>query len=767
MKKVELLAPAGNYRAFIGALNAGADAVYLGGNQFSARAYADNFSEEEICMALRYAHIWGKKLYLTVNTLVKEKEFPLLDAYIGPLYEAGLDGVIVQDLGVFRYIRQHFPDMALHASTQMMITGALGASFLKKEGACRIVPARELSLMEVSSIKEKTGLELECFIHGAMCYCYSGGCLFSSILGGRSGNRGRCAQPCRLPYGIADEEGRGVLGEAYPLSLKDLCTIEEIPKLIGAGIDSFKIEGRMKKPEYVAGVTALYRNYIDRYYEDGEDAYQVEKSDMDRLRKLYIRSEVQNGYYWRTNGKEMITLEKPGYAGSDENLVREIEARYLQEEKKHPAAIKGSFCVGKPAMLQIEGLVNGKKLTKAVYGGDVQPAINRPMAKEAFLKQLRKTGNSHVRIVSEEISVEEGAFMPIVQLNALRRQALEDFEDQIITAQGFPLRRDREKLQEKQEAQAMQEERKVQEAQIIQEVRNAQEAQGIQADGVSQSMLGTVDTPPGLHISVRNRHQLQIVSQYPWDRLYIDSDYYMQDIDWISQYLDGIEGASVYLALPYILREKDGSYFETLYAMLHERITGFLVRNIESAAWVLSLSEKSGKPEAYAMTTDAGVYCWNKEAVGFWSAYAKESYLPWELNRKEEKGLLKQSGQHLSMIVYGTIPMMVTANCVKKTTDLCRQDHKECPMYLIDRYQIRFPILCNCKHCYNVIYNSIPYSLHQKREEIWESGLFAVRLDFLWETDGQIRGILDYYTGESDRFPLADYTTGHYKRGVE
>ncbi|MCM1087563.1 MAG: U32 family peptidase [Muribaculaceae bacterium] len=736
MKKIELLAPAGNYRAFIGALNAGADAVYLGGNQFSARAYADNFSEEEICMALRYAHIFGKKIYLTVNTLMKEKEFPLLDAYIAPLYEAGLDGVIVQDLGVFRYIRQHFPNMALHVSTQMMITGTLGALFLKKEGACRIVPARELSLTEIRSIKEKTGLELECFIHGAMCYCYSGGCLFSSILGGRSGNRGRCAQPCRLPYTIADEDGRTALGEAYPLSLKDLCTIEEIPKLIGAGIDSFKIEGRMKKPEYVAGVTALYRKYIDRYYENGEDAYHVEKPDMDRLRKLYIRSEVQNGYFWRTNGKEMITLQKPGYAGSDENLIKEIEAQYLQEEKKHPAAIKGSFCVGKPAMLQIEGQINGKEVIQVVYGEDVQPAINRPMAKEAFLKQLRKTGNSHVRIVSEDVHVEEGVFMPIVQLNELRRQALDAFEDQIITAQGFSLRRGREKLQEK-------------------------------ADSASRSALGTADNSPRLHILVRNRRQLQIVSQYPWDRLYIDSDYYIQDVDWISQYLDRIKGASVYLALPHIMREKDSPYFEALSAMLHEQITGFLVRNIESAAWVLSLSEKSGKSKAYAMTTDAGVYCWNKEAVSFWSAYTKESYLPWELNKREEKDLLKESGQHLSMIVYGTIPMMVTANCVKKTADLCRQNHKECPMYLIDRYQIRFPVLCNCRHCYNVIYNSIPYSLHQKRNEIWESGLFAVRLDFLWETDEQIHGILDYYTGKADRFPLADYTTGHYKRGVE
>ena len=217
-KRVELLAPAGSYEAFTGALNAGADAVYLGGEKFGARAYADNFSAEEICRALRYAHILGKKIYLTVNTLIKEQEFASLYDYLCPFYEAGLDGVIIQDLGVWQYIRETFPGMALHASTQMTITGSQGALFLKEIGAARIVPARELSLAEIKTIKEKTGLELECFIHGAMCYSYSGQCLFSSILGGRSGNRGRCAQPCRLSYQISDAEGNAKGDSGYVLS---------------------------------------------------------------------------------------------------------------------------------------------------------------------------------------------------------------------------------------------------------------------------------------------------------------------------------------------------------------------------------------------------------------------------------------------------------------------------------------------------------------------------------------------------------------------
>ena len=201
-KKVELLAPAGSIDAFYGAIHAGADAVYLGGSRFGARAYADNFTEEELIRCIRYAHLFGRKVYLTVNTLVKESEFSELYGYLLPYYEAGLDGVIIQDLGVLSYIREHFPKLELHVSTQMTITGRYGAALLQQKGACRMVPARELSLKELVEIKQATGLEIEVFIHGAMCYCYSGQCLFSSILGGRSGNRGRCAQPCRLPYTV-------------------------------------------------------------------------------------------------------------------------------------------------------------------------------------------------------------------------------------------------------------------------------------------------------------------------------------------------------------------------------------------------------------------------------------------------------------------------------------------------------------------------------------------------------------------------------------
>ena len=248
---VELLAPAGSYEAFEAALGAGADAVYVGGPEFGARAYAHNFTQDELLQAIDTVHIHGKKLYLTVNTLLKNRELQdrLYDA-LRPLYENGLDAVIIQDLGVFQFIRQNFPGLHLHASTQMTVTGPEGMKFLEEQGASRVVAARELSLQELSAMHQASPIEIEAFIHGALCYSFSGQCLMSSILGGRSGNRGRCAQPCRLPYQVRQENGSYSFRQQdfCPLSLKDMCSVDILPDILEAGVTSLKIEGRMKQP---------------------------------------------------------------------------------------------------------------------------------------------------------------------------------------------------------------------------------------------------------------------------------------------------------------------------------------------------------------------------------------------------------------------------------------------------------------------------------------------------------------------------------------
>ncbi len=294
----ELLAPAGSYEGFEAALGAGADAVYVGGAMFGARAYAQNFDKEELLRAIDTAHLHGKKLYLTVNTLLKNRELKeQLPEYLAPYYEAGLDAVIVQDMGVFSLIKEQFPGLHLHASTQMTVTGPDGMRFLERQGAARVVAARELSLEELSAMHKASPIEIEAFIHGALCYSYSGQCLMSSILGGRSGNRGRCAQPCRLSYQV----GHSGKKDLCPLSLKDICTIEILPQILEAGVTSLKIEGRMKQPSYTAGVTAMYRKYLDILLEKGSDSYYVEEKDKKFLLDLFNRGGSCTGYYQMQN----------------------------------------------------------------------------------------------------------------------------------------------------------------------------------------------------------------------------------------------------------------------------------------------------------------------------------------------------------------------------------------------------------------------------------------------------------------------------------
>lgn len=746
-RTVELLAPAGNYEAFLGAVNAGADTVYLGGERFGARAYADNFSEEEICRAIHIAHFMGRKIYLTVNTLIKEDEFTELYSYLLPLYEAGLDGVIVQDIGVLAYIRERFKGLKLHASTQMTLTGTGGASFLKEQGVERIVPARELSLAEIRRIKEQTGLEIECFIHGAMCYCYSGQCLFSSILGGRSGNRGRCAQPCRLPYQVY-EGAKKVDGVDYPLSLKDMCTIEYIPQLIDAGINSFKIEGRMKKSEYAAGVTAIYRKYIDLYEEKGIGAYQVDKKDMQKLKSLYIRSEIQTGYYERHNGREMITLHQPNYAGSDKQLLEQIRKTYLREPEKQPVNMQIELKAGTPVRLRIKGQAPAKTgcgseeksctvndtetgIDVTVFGNIVEKAQKMPLQQQNINKQMLKTGNSCVTVSSCDISMEGDVFMPVSALNELRRKGIEAYEEQCILRQGLPAKRE---LNEK----------------IGQPP--------ITAVSKNSAMLPVND------IYISTYEQFAIAVEYPCRRIYIDSDLYLRDHEQITACMKEHSQIEYYLALPYVLRARDIAYLQKVKetVIVNVCIKGFLVRNLEGLSYVRAFGK------GYEIVPDAGLYSFNIEAIRFWSDYSREYTLPYELNRKEAGRLARfadEIGMRTVMIIYSRIPMMITANCIQKTAKRCRTGNDNGRFRQIkikDRFGTDFPVEINCDHCYNIIYNSVPYSLHLQESEAGKAGADIRRYDFTVESAEECRQILSGGT-----FPYEKYTTGHLKRGVE
>lgn len=563
MKKVELLAPAGSWEGFRGAVHAGADAVYIGGKKYGARAYAENFTDEEVCLAIRYAHLFGRKLYLTVNTLLKESEMAELQTYIRPFYEAGLDGVIVQDLGVLSLLRECFPGLALHGSTQMTVTGVRGARFLAGQGVSRVVPARELSLEEIKRIKE-TGMEVETFIHGSMCYCYSGQCLFSSMLGGRSGNRGRCAQPCRLPYEIVRDEKRdpgsavpaakrtlwGNGTSAYPLSMKDMCVLPFLPELIRAGIDSFKIEGRMKKPEYTAGVTAIYRKYIDGCYADPSGNFTVSKEDMERLGSLYIRSEIQEGYYHRYNGKEMITPSNPGYGKTEESYLKQIRETYLEKEPKIRIRGEATLQKGRPAVLR---LYTDSQEAEA-KGETVQEARRQPLTEETVKKQLCKTGNTVFCLERLTVKTDEDSFLPVKALNDLRRSAIRHLEDRII---------DDTKTNDLIRHKMIAGERITQNT-ITREMLTYEI---ITCDTKKEAVKTGPVTPSYLAVQILQERQFREVCSEPSiDRIYVDGDLITNVSleEELRQWKKERPGRSLFLVLPHIIRDREEAWLEYL-----------------------------------------------------------------------------------------------------------------------------------------------------------------------------------------------------------
>jgi len=287
MKKVELLAPAGDFSCLKAAIEAGCDAVYIGGKLFGARAFSSNFTDEEIVKAINYAHLYGVKVYVTTNILVYEKEVDSFLEYISFLHRNNVDAVIIQDLGMLDLVRKTFPNLEVHASTQMHIHNLDGASFMEKLGVKRVVLARETSVSKIKEIKENTNIDIEIFVHGALCVSYSGQCLMSSLIGQRSGNRGTCAGSCRQMYSIVDEKNNTLLENFYPLSMKDLCSLENLKTLLDVGITSLKIEGRMKSSSYVYTVVKLYRLAIDSYYENNE--IKIDYEELYNLKKIFNR----------------------------------------------------------------------------------------------------------------------------------------------------------------------------------------------------------------------------------------------------------------------------------------------------------------------------------------------------------------------------------------------------------------------------------------------------------------------------------------------
>lgn len=739
MNRFELLSPAGDFSCMTAAFEAGADAVYLAGKSFGARAFAGNFETEELVEALDYAHLLSKKIYLTLNTLIKEKEFGQIAEYLTPFYEHGLDGVIIQDLGLIPFLKREFPDLELHGSTQMTVSNYRSAAWLKEQGLCRVVPARELSLKELQEIKDRAGIEVEAFIHGAMCYCYSGQCLFSSFLGGRSGNRGRCAQPCRLPYKVL-ENGSCISGkkDVYPLSLKDLSSIPYIYELMDAGIDSFKIEGRMKSPEYVAGVTAVYRKYMDFYMRGEKRA--IAKEDMEQLAHLYIRSDMKDGYFKKHNGKDMISLYSPSYQGCDDALVNRIHDQFC--DKKQKIKISGVLYLAEEEPAQLT--VYNENESATVYGDVVQSAQNRPLTREDAAKQIEKTGNSIFTFEDLDITISGNVFMPVKKLNELRREALEQLQDRLLTSYM-------------RKVSSGQEEGKQQEEELTPPYNAAFHTDKANEEKVVRTTLS---------VSVMSKEQLQQILEenISVDRVYIPMDLFFTKMLTASEVKQKAEKKQieVYVSLPRMLRKRDDAYLNTVKSLLGQ-FDGVLVKSLEGLAFLQESGFKG------PVVTDHSVYNWNRSALHYLHSFRNGFTYPLELSVHENRALENLNGEY---VIYGRTPMMITANCIRKTTDRCNGNENSFSQSLQDRYKKELPVYTNCVHCYNEIFNAVPMSLHKEVPQLIRYGFSHFRLEFTEEKAKEVSNILGYFVNKlqspesGEAFPVAEYTQGHFKEGA-
>ena len=735
----ELLAPAGSLAMLKAVIAGGADAVYIGGSRFGARAYADNPDEDALIEGLDYAHLRGVKVYMTVNTLLKEEELREVADFVLPYYERGLDGVLVQDMGVLKVLRQAFPDLPLHASTQMTVTGPHGASLLKKYGVTRVVPAREMTLGELKAIREGSGLEVEAFVHGALCYCYSGQCLMSSLIGGRSGNRGRCAQPCRLPY-----EANGQKGTL--LSPKDLCTIDTLPELVEADVKSLKIEGRMKQPAYAAGVTAIYRKYLDLALSGGP--YRVAKEDREALEALFSREGHTDGYLKQHNGPRMMALiNSAGRAESEHPIYRFVKENYIDREKKVPLKGRAVLRVGEKPSLELR--TEDGVLATAYGSNPVDAASNRPVTPERIREQLTKTGGTDFVITELAVDSDDNVFIPMGALNELRRQALEAIKEDYLS----PYRRESHQT--------------ICEADKAVDTPHKQPAAGpaiLAASAETEEQLLTLASDPSIRILYYPAERLleaddplaeaaRIVDLVKGTRA--DADLIAEDTKNLQDDDRSGKNKEIFLALPYLERRDTASPLRPVIpADFEEQVLaagfdGFLARSFETLA---RLAEKglAGK-----CRLDASLYVWNTHASAWFREQGAEALTaPHELNKKE---LLKNAGLYDEIIIYGRQPMMVSAQCVQKNTDRCLASEK--PLWLTDRTGRRFYVKNVCIFCYNVIYNSLPLSLMGETETLTRIGARVRRLVFTDESPAEIRRILK---GE-----VPPHTKGHFGRGVE
>lgn len=736
-KKIELLAPGGSISSIKAAVNAGADAVYVGGSSFSARAGANNLNDDELIDIINYLHLRGKRIHLAINTLIKDSELKALFSYASKMYESGVDAFIVQDFGVMDFLNKYLPEAEIHTSTQMAVSGLNAAKMLKsRTNIKRVILPREISLDQIRDITQNTDIDIECFAQGALCYSYSGMCLMSSLICERSGNRGRCAQSCRLPYTYNNSRPE------YPLSMKELSSLDILPLIILSGVKSLKLEGRMRGAAYVGAITGLYRKYIDRAVKILSDDnnrknpmnyYYLDKEDRGLSDRIFNRSGSTRSYFIPNIKDNMISLNKSS-ANFNEELAGNIYQKYRVLKPLKISAKIRLYENSLPSLSLICN-INGHSVKAAVNGKDmVERAYNKALSYESIYKQLKKSDDEYLILESLNMDSSGDVFMPLSALNSLRREAYFLLKQEIIKARGF---------------------------------NHSREALDYSYDDIvkNKAVKNSDFISDNFNISVyiQNLNLVKAILEKSFvKRIYVEADELIRlsndEITILSNKIHE-KGVELYLAIPHIVEE--GFDLNNLIRFDY-LIDGYLVRNLQALALFRDLK----KP----IVSDYLLYGFNILSVNYLKALGNYTQtLSMELNYAQIKNLLKnEDAECFEMVIYGDVIAMVSKQCLKRTHNNCNGISEI--TYLNDRKNYRFAAKSNCAYCYNVIYNSKKIFLADLYEKIAKTGVYNFRVDFLDENINEVKKILDNIrlclSNKSDRKFLNDYSRGHFNRGV-
>lgn len=797
MDKIELLAPAGSMESIYAAVQNGADAVYIGGTKFSARAYASNFDEENMIRALEYCHLYNVKVYVALNILIKEEEVNEALEYIKFLYKIGVDALIIQDTGIAELIKRNFPDFEIHASTQMTVHNGEGAILLNELGFKRIVLSRELSLKEIKYISKDLGIETEVFIHGALCICYSGQCLMSSIIGGRSGNRGRCAQPCRLPYEIINKKS-GSVKKGYILSPKDICTLENIKDIIESGASSIKIEGRMKRPEYVAGVVSAYRKAIDEAYNTlGVSASKANSKDNalekfnlqleeKKLLQLFNRQGFSKAYIYGNVGKDMMAYNLPKNTGVMLGKVNKDLTIKLEEDINLQDGIR----FGEDGFTIFKIVKGSENVSKAVRGDIVKLKPTKYKAGDILYKmldtklmeELSKTySNIYEKKNLIDLSVKfkvnepftliavynrkdyrvEGEIVqkalrkPIEKENLIKNLNktgdtpfafstihIDQFEEGFIPISTINAAR-RELID------------KIQKCILVNEKSVIKGKVDLNIDD-NLKKIPIKDSPI---VVVTTSEQLRAVQKAGITNIAVDVFMKNCDID-----LDSIKCENLYIKTSTIVKDEFNNVCELVEKNI-SKIKGIITSNL---GVIRRFRDRT------IIIGDYKLNIFNQHSLKFYSKIINGATISLELNKMEIGRLIKNALLPCYLMVYGNPELMVSEYCPigsifggKNSENMnCTGECSKGNFVLKDRMGSQLPINTD-KFCRSHIYNPVAINLIPNLEELRKLNINLFRLDFTNESYDETLNIIEDFNNGKFKGDFKNYTRGHFKRGVE